>query len=129
MADYMTGDARAVAIRAVRARIEASFGPGALIQAGQAVHRGPRLARLNPRRVSGAERDGVFLPHAPSAGQSLRNALREAQARRDTQVSTEHLALGLLAVDEGPVPRILSALVVPAPALRAAILDRYRQAG
>jgi carbamoylphosphate synthase small subunit len=86
-------------------------------------------ARLNPRRVSGARRDGVFLPHGPGAGQSLENALREAQARRHTQFSTEHLALGLLAVDEGLVPAILSALGVSAPALRAAILDRSRQAG
>jgi len=114
-------------VGAVRARIEASFGPGALIQAGQAAPRGPRLARLNPRRVSGAERDGVFLPHGPGAGPILGHALREAQARHDTQFSTEHLALGLLAVDEGLVPPILSTFGVSAPALRAAILDRYRQ--
>jgi ATP-dependent Clp protease ATP-binding subunit ClpA len=116
-------------VGAVRARIEASFGPGALIQAGQAAPRRPRLARLNPRRVSGAGRDGAFLPHGPGAGQSLGNALREAQARHVTQFSTEHLALGLLAVDEGLVPPILSALGVSAPALRAAILHHYRQAG
>jgi len=36
---------------------------------------------------------------------------------------------GVLAAREGPVPLILSALGVPTPALRAAILDRYRQAG
>jgi ATP-dependent Clp protease ATP-binding subunit ClpA len=116
-------------VGAVRARAEASFGPGALIHAGQAAPRGPRLARLNPRRVSGAVRDGVFLPHGPGAGQGLRNALRETQARRGTQIGTEHLALGLLDVDEGLVPPILSALGVSPPALRAAILGRYRQAG
>jgi ATP-dependent Clp protease ATP-binding subunit ClpA len=110
---------------AVRTRIEASFGPGALVQAD---HRGSRLARLNPRRVSGAERGGVFLPHGPGVGQSLRNALREAKARHGTQIGVEHLALGLLAVSEGLVPCILSALGVSAPALRAAILGRYRQA-
>jgi ATP-dependent Clp protease ATP-binding subunit ClpA len=114
-------------VGAVHARIEASFGPGALIRAGQPAGRGPRLARLNPRRVSGAERDGVFLPHGPGAGQSLGNALREAQARHATQIGVEHLALGLLAVDEGLVPPIVSALGGSAPALRAAILDRYRQ--
>jgi Clp amino terminal domain, pathogenicity island component len=115
-------------VGAVRARIEASFGPGALMQAGRAVHRGPRLARLNPRRVSGAKRDGVFLPHGPGVEQSRRNACREAQARHGTQIGVEHLALGLLAVSEGLVPPILSALGVAAPALRAAILNRYRQA-
>jgi hypothetical protein len=77
--------------------------------------------------VSGAERDGVFLPHGPGAGQSLGNALREAQTRHGAQIDVGHLALGLLAVDEGLVPPILSALGVSAPALRAAILDRCRQ--
>jgi ATP-dependent Clp protease ATP-binding subunit ClpA len=115
-------------VDAVHARIEASLGPEALTQAGQAVHRGPRLPRLNPRRRSGAERDGVFLPHAPGVEQSLQNARREAQARHDTQIGVEHLALGLLAASERPVPGILSALGVSAPVLRAAILDRYRQA-
>ena len=115
-------------VDAVRTRIEASFGPAALIHAGQTAGRGPRLARLNPRRISGAERDGVFLPHAPGVGQSLRNARREAQARPGTQIGVEHLALGLLTVNEGLMPPILSALGVSPPALCAAILDRYRQA-
>jgi ATP-dependent Clp protease ATP-binding subunit ClpA len=79
--------------------------------------------------VSGAGRDGVFFPHGPGVGQSLQNARRAAQARHDTQFSTGHLALGLLAVDGGLVPPILSALGVSVSALRAAILDRYRQAG
>lgn len=117
-----------VNVDAVRASIEASLGPAALTRAAQAAHRGPRLPRLNPRPVSGAERDGVFLPHAPDIQQALRNATREAQARHRTQISTEHLALGLLAVTKGPVPLILSALGLSAPALHAAILDRYRQA-
>jgi hypothetical protein len=112
----------------VRARIEASFGPGALTQASQAVRRRPRLPRLNPRRASGAVRDGVFLPHAPDVEQSRQSARHEAQAGHGTQIGVEHLALGLLAVSEGPVPLILSALGVSAPTLRAAILDRYRQA-
>jgi ATP-dependent Clp protease ATP-binding subunit ClpA len=115
-------------VGAVRARIEASFGPGALMQAGQAVGRGPRLARLNPRRVSGAERDGVFLPHSPDVEQGLRNASREVQARCGTQIGVEQLALGLLAVSEGQVPPILLALGVAPLAVRAAILDRCRQA-
>ena len=69
----------------------------------------------------------MFLPHAPGVEQSLRNACREAQARH-TQIGVEHLTLGLLAVSEGLVPPILSALGVSAAALRTAILDRYRQA-
>jgi ATP-dependent Clp protease ATP-binding subunit ClpA len=117
-----------VDVDAVRTRIEASLGPAALTRAGQAAHRGPRLRRLNPRPVSGAERDGVFLPHTPEVEQGLRNAARAAQARHDPQIGAQHLALGLLAVTDGSVPPILSALGVSAPALRAAILDHYRQA-
>jgi ATP-dependent Clp protease ATP-binding subunit ClpA len=79
--------------------------------------------------VSGAERDGVFLPHAPDVEQARRSASGEAHARRDTQIGAEHLALGLLAVTDGPVPAILAALGVSVPALRATIRDRYRQAG
>ena len=115
-------------VGAVRARIEASFGPGALTQAGQAAPpRAPPAQAESPPCVRRRTGWG-FLPHGPGAGQSLVNARREAQARHDTQFGTEHLALGLLAVNEGLVPPILSALGVSAPALRAAILDRYRQA-
>jgi ATP-dependent Clp protease ATP-binding subunit ClpA len=115
-------------VSAVRASIEASFGPEALTSASQALHREPRVRRLDPRRVSGAGRGGAFLPHSPGAGLSLHNAHVAAQALDDTQVSAEHLALGLLAASEGPVPSILMALAVSAAQLRAAILDRYRQA-
>ena len=94
---------------AVRAKIEASFGPGALIHVGQAAPRGPRLAAANPAVYPALDGRG-FLPHGPGAVPSRGNGLREAQARHDTQFSTEHLALGLLAVDEGLVPPILPAL-------------------
>jgi hypothetical protein len=40
-----------VDLDAVRARIEGAFGPDALARAAQAVHRGPHLPRLNPRRA------------------------------------------------------------------------------
>jgi ATP-dependent Clp protease ATP-binding subunit ClpA len=115
-------------VSAVRTSIEASFGPEALTSASQALHREPRVRRLDPRRVSGAGRDGAFLPHSPGAEQTLHNAHVAAQARHDTQISAEHLALGLLAASESPVPSILPALAVSAAQLRAAILDRYRQA-
>ena len=115
-------------VNAVRASIEASFGPDALAQAGQALHREPRVRRLDPRRVSGAGRPGAFLRHSPAAEQSLHHARHAAQARNDTQVGVEDLALGLLAASEGPVPSILPALAVSAAQLRTAILDRYRQA-
>jgi ATP-dependent Clp protease ATP-binding subunit ClpA len=123
--------AAGIDVDAVRARIEASFGPQALGQANQAVRRGPAISRWNPRRVgiSGAQRDGVFLPHSRSAEQALRNARQEAAARHAPEVSTGHLALGLIAVDDGLVPPILAVLGVQAGALRAAIEDRYGPPG
>jgi ATP-dependent Clp protease ATP-binding subunit ClpA len=116
-------------VSAVRASIEASFGPEALTSASQALHREPRVRRLDPRRVAFAQRDGVFLPHSLGVDQSLHNAQLAARARHGTQIGAEDLAVGVLAASEGPVPSILSVLAVSAAQLRAAILDRYRQAG
>jgi ATP-dependent Clp protease ATP-binding subunit ClpA len=120
-----------VDVDAVRAQAEAAFGPQALSQANQAVHRGPLISRWNPRRVriSGAERDGVFLPHSRSAEQALHAARQEGAARHAPEVSTGHLALGLIAVDDGLVPPILAALGVSVAALRTAIEDRCAPPG
>jgi hypothetical protein len=150
---------------AVRARIEASFGAGALARASQAVHQRPRPSRPSPRRAipprlrrrrrrariaaqaSPAARaqgrpaaaTGRYrapgnlptghLPFTPAAKKSLESALREALARDDGHLGTEHVALSLIAMNGGLVPPILSAAGPSGPALRAAILDRYRQAG
>jgi hypothetical protein len=117
-----------VDVDAVRARTEASFGPEALTRAARATHRQPSRFDLRPR--SGAERDGDFLPHGPGAMQALLGARPEAQARHATEpADVEDLALGILAISEGLVPPILSALGVSGPALAIAILDRYHQAG
>ena len=40
----------------------------------------------------------------------------------------EHITLALTTIKQGLVPTILSEAGAPAPALRAAILDRYRRA-
>jgi len=145
---------------AVRARIEASFGAEALNRAGNALHRGPRTSRLNPRRaippgllrrwhrcrrppartasVAALPATGRYqaigvvpsghLPFTARAKKSLENSLREAEAMHDQHIGVEHLALGLIRMDGGLVPQILQALGASAPALRVAILDRYRQA-
>jgi hypothetical protein len=143
---------------AVRARIEASFGSGALIRAGQAIqdsNRGHR--RLQPGRLVrhllrrrrlrfGRPRSGVtfhppgqtarpgrahdgYIPFTPRAKRVLERALRETVNGHDSHVGVEHIALAVIRMDGGIVPVILSALAAPAPELRTAILDRYRQAG
>ena len=142
---------------AVRARIEESFGPDALTRADRTVYRGRRASRLNPRRgvppglvrrwrrarrpaltaptpapaglyQAIGPRPSGHIPFTDRAKEALANSLREAQARHDDHVSVEHLALGLIAMKGGLVPSLLSALGASAPALRAAVIDRYQQA-
>ena len=147
-----------VDLDSVRARVEESFGPEALARAAFAAHPRARLSRLNParaispallrrlrrqpvrlalpadpapghRQAAGPEAvpDGL-VPLAPRARRTLEHSIREAQARTGQQVGVEHLALGLLETKGGLVPPVLLALGPSGPALRAAILNRYRQA-
>ena len=139
---------------AVRARVEARFGVDALDRAAR-VSRSRRLrSRLNPSRAqrprlrrryrrrrcapravrqetqpqtAGAVPSG-HLPFTPRAKKTLEIALREARAQRDGYIGVQHIALGLLAMDDGSVPPILRALGTSPKILRAAIRDRYRQA-
>jgi len=53
---------------------------------------------------------------------------REPRARHDNYVGVEHLTLALVAMNQAVAPPILSALGASQATLRAAILDRYRQA-
>jgi ATP-dependent Clp protease ATP-binding subunit ClpA len=140
---------------AVRARIDASFGADALTRADQAVHRrcrrsGPARGRLIRRwrhrdrvrrvlpvravapppggRYAAADQPAGPIPFTPGAKKCLQNALREAVAQHQTGIGVEHIALGLLVTSRGLVPPILDEAGLSAPALRAAILDRYRPA-
>jgi ATP-dependent Clp protease ATP-binding subunit ClpA len=114
-------------IDAVRATTEASFGQEALTRAARAVHRKPRW--FNPRPAAFSGRDGAFLPLGPGAGQALQRARREARTRPAARpAGVEDLALGILAVSEGLVPPILSALGASGLALSAAILDNAARA-
>jgi ATP-dependent Clp protease ATP-binding subunit ClpA len=142
---------------AVRARIEASFGPQALTSAAQAAHQGrrghhgprpPRIVRAWRRkrrarramapapgsrppagryRAPGPPPSG-HIPFTPATKKILELTLREAAALDDTHIGVEHIALALTTVASGLIPPILSAAGTQAPALRTAILDRYRRA-
>jgi len=140
---------------AVRARIDASFGPEALTWADRGVHwrgRRPvpargrllhrwrhrdRVRRVGPVRAAAAPAEGRYqaadqpgghIPFTTGARKCLENTLREAVAQHQTSIGVEHLALGLLVTNRGLVPPILAGAGLSAPALRAAILDRYRPA-
>ncbi len=160
-------------LEAVRARIEATFGPHAMAEADLVIQhrlkhrRGSREARrfrLDPRRAlpprlrrsrrrfraeravtatpprpsrpaeaagrcraDGAPQDG-HIPFTPVAKHILELTLRETRTLQDPNIGVQHLALALTAVRRGTVPSLLAAADAPAPALRAEILDRYRQA-
>ena len=76
----------------------------------------------------GQQAPSGHIPFTPRAKKSLELSLREAVARHDGYIGAEHLTLALVGMDAGAVPPILSALGTTQAALRAAILDRYRQA-
>jgi ATP-dependent Clp protease ATP-binding subunit ClpA len=78
-------------------------------------------------QATGARPTG-HIPFTHRAKESLANTVREAQARHDDCIRIEHLALGVITNNSGLVPSLLSALGTSVPALRAAIVDRYRQA-
>ncbi len=118
-------------LEAVRARIEAAFGADAFTRAVPAACRGNRLAwpkspmaRLPRRR----RRSRAAAGQDVSPGTYPEHSLREAKARHDNYIGVEHLTLALVAMNDGAVPPILSALGASQATLRAAILDRYRQA-
>jgi hypothetical protein len=139
----------------VRARIETAFGPDALTGALPAAcqrrrpawGRGPlagltrrrrrRRARRHAPRSAGPRGDAPLLPgpaprghlrFTPRAKKSLELSLREAKALHDNYIGVQHLTLALLALQDGMVPVILTALDAPAPTLHAAILAGYRKA-
>ena len=139
----------------VRARIEAAFGPDALTRALPAACRSRRpawgkgpLAELTRRRrrrrarrnaalpagpfrqcpATAGSAPGGHIPFTPRAKKSLELSLREAKALHDNYIGVQHLTLALLALEDGIVPVILSALGAPGTSLRAAVLARYRKA-
>jgi Clp amino terminal domain, pathogenicity island component len=109
-------------IDAVRERIEATFGPGALTRADNDQAR---------RRFGRSRRAGIPSGHLPltrRAKKCLGRALRNEQIRHSRHLVPEEIALALLTTNRGLVPRILSALGTCAPDLRTEILHRYQPA-
>jgi ATP-dependent Clp protease ATP-binding subunit ClpA len=109
----------------VRERVEATFGPGALTRTMP-----PRRRRrlLRRRRCTTGPPTG-HIPFTPRAKKCLERSLREAVARHDNYIGSEHLALALAGMTDGIAPRILDRLGVKPALARTAILDRYRKAG
>ncbi len=108
---------------AVRERIEAAFGPAALAPDAPTSR---RWLRSRPGWDA-----GLGTGHSPltrRAKRCLDSSRREA-AHSGGHLGAEHIALALLAMDDGVPHRILSVIGASAPRLGAEIRDRYRQAG
>jgi len=109
---------------AVRERIEAAFGPGALAPDAPAPRRWrrPRPGQ-RPGPVTGP------IPLTRRARKCLESSRRAAQAHPGGHLGAEHIALALLAMDDGVPRRILSAIGASAPRLGTEIRARCQQAG
>jgi hypothetical protein len=126
-ADALT--AVGIDLDAIRERALASLGPDTLSRAGAAVAAdrpsGKRrwvraaVARTEP----GAWDGGVFLPHSPDLGELLDAAQLAGLLEPSAPLDAPALAGFLLSARRGPVPALLAALGVDAPALRAAVAE------
>ena len=99
----------------VRARVEESFGPGALEHAGHGCRR-RRWRRRRGRTTAG------HIPFTPRAKNVLELALREPLRLGDRHLGTEHILLGLLREGEGLAVQVLVERGVPPAHLRARLL-------
>ena len=127
---------------AVRERALASFGPDALARAGRAVEADaatrragsarwvPGVGRSQPGVWHGGARDGrLFLPHSPDVGELLRGTREAGLLEPAAPLDVPQLAVGLVSVTGGRVPRVLTALGVNAAALRAAVAETGEPGG
>jgi hypothetical protein len=121
----------------VRTRIEATFGPGALSRAVPRGGRGHPDRRLLRRGRRGPGRSGPdtgwvsvrgHIPFTPRAKKVLELSLREAVGLGDNYIGMEHVALALLRVHDGVIPKLLARLDVSPDVVRAALLDQHRKA-
>jgi ATP-dependent Clp protease ATP-binding subunit ClpA len=131
---------------AVRARLEAAFGPHALASAqptpshsrrpvrgkGPLAEVSRRLHRHRASRNAPKPSDPTSCTHlrfTAHAKHSLALSLHEAQALHDNGIGVQHLTLALISMQDGAVPGILSAIDTRPSTLRTAVLVRYRKAG
>ncbi|MBP3036411.1 hypothetical protein J2M53_09105 [Arthrobacter sp. zg-ZUI100] len=109
-ADAQALEAIGVDLDAIRERVEASFGPGALDRTPR------RRSRFLGRRSAG------HIPFTSSAKGALEQALRQAIALNDKTIGAEHILLGLMAEESGLAARTLASLGADAAQVRAAVI-------
>ncbi|MEV0969079.1 Clp protease N-terminal domain-containing protein [Microtetraspora glauca] len=92
-------------LAAVRERVEATFGPGALDRAPSRNHRGLLLS-------------GRHIPFDRGAKKALELSLREAIALKSKEIRDGHILLGLLREAEGLGARVISSSGIDIATLR-----------
>lgn len=108
-----------VDLAAVRERVEAAFGPGALDR--------PRRRRAGLlRRVVTVS--GDHLPFTDPAKRALEQSLRAALALGHRDIRTDHVLLGLLSTDDDPAARTLRRLGADPAVVRARVVEQLPRA-
>ena len=107
-------EAIGIDLDAVRAKIEETFGPGALEPDPPAPRRGIfRRRAASPRRSAGGH-----IPFTPRAKKVLELSLREALHLRHNHIGTEHILLGLLREGQGLAAKVIADAGIDADDLR-----------
>ncbi len=115
-ADAAALEAIGIDVHAVRERLEATFGPGALEPEVP-----PTRYGLFRRKVSGG-------PFTPRSKKVLELALREALRLKNNWIGTEHILLGLIREGEGLAARVMADAGVDFARLRQATEESLRAA-
>jgi ATP-dependent Clp protease ATP-binding subunit ClpA len=108
---------------AVRAKIEETFGPGALCPAPR-TRRG--LFRRRRRHISAPQRS--YIPFTARSKKVLELSLREAVRLHHNYIGTEHILLGLIREGEGLAAKIICDAGISLEDLRRRTLDSLAQA-
>lgn len=113
----------------VRRRAERAFGEGALDMPPAAQGESERPGRFRRHRRPGPDdRVPGHIPFARRAKKVLELALREAIARKDRYIGTEHLVLALLRTDDKITTAVLGRLGLDPGATRAEVIADLRRA-
>ncbi|WP_435889200.1 Clp protease N-terminal domain-containing protein [Streptosporangium canum] len=106
-------------LSAIRDRVEAAFGPGALDRPPQRNHRGSLVS-------------GRHVPFSPRAKKALELSLREALALKHNYIGDGHILLGMLREGQGLGSRVLADAGIDTEAVRREVVLRLgtrRKAG
>jgi ATP-dependent Clp protease ATP-binding subunit ClpA len=95
-------EAIGIDLDAVRAKIEESFGPGALTPAPR-----PRRGLFHRRQRSVHTPPSACVPFVPRSKKVLELSLREAIRLHHNYIGTEHILLGLIREGEGLAAKII----------------------